>query len=114
MPIGTWINTLLSGHCKGKDDFGNRYYQARYGKKRRWVIYNGIVEASKVPPEWHGWLHYTVDQTPIENPVFKWKWVKPALPNLTGTKSAYCPKGDLRVGGKRSPVSADYQPWQSN
>src|SRR4051812_13814283 len=49
----------------GVDQFGNTYYEARdardsYGThKRRWVIYRGYADASKVPAEWHGWLHYT-------------------------------------------------------
>ena len=38
-------------------------YDAR---KRRWVIYNGYAEASKVPPDWHGWLHYTFDEPPTD------------------------------------------------
>ena len=30
-------------------------------RRKRWVIYNGVVEASRVPADWHGWLHYTND-----------------------------------------------------
>ena len=39
----------------GQDAFGNRYYEARddrdsydVGRKRRWVIYQGYADASKV------------------------------------------------------------------
>ena len=53
------------------DEFGNRYYRTKGGKidptlgfERRWVIYNGVAEASTVPPSWHGWLHHTVDVPP--------------------------------------------------
>ena len=51
--------------------FGNRYYVQRkgvgpLGVPRRWVIYRNLAEASQVPPEWHGWLHYTVDTPPTE------------------------------------------------
>ena len=31
-------------------------------RRRRWVLYRrGPVEASRVPPEWHAWLHYTTE-----------------------------------------------------
>ena len=30
------------------------------------VIFNGKIEATKVPPHWHAWLHKT-----IEDPTFK-------------------------------------------
>jgi NADH:ubiquinone oxidoreductase subunit len=40
---------------------GNVFYQTR-DSKRRWVIYNGEMEASRVSPDWHGWLHFTWDR----------------------------------------------------
>src|ERR1700674_4793473 len=55
---GTLLTTLFSGIAVGEDAFGNRYYQTK-GGIRRWVIYSGTVEASRVPPDWHGWLHHT-------------------------------------------------------
>ena len=76
--IGTRIYTALNGLQVGEDDQGNRYYVERHppeGRKRkRWVIYKGEREASRVPPEWHGWLHYTVDETPEEAPVERKPW----------------------------------------
>ena len=60
--IGTKIYTWMNGEEVGKDAEGNRYYRQKGGgkvhrdslrKERRWVIYNGVVEASRVPPEWH-------------------------------------------------------------
>ena len=59
--FGTQVWTCLYGEPVGEDEFGNRYYQNSTGK-RRWVIYNGTVEASRVPPDWHGWLHHTTDK----------------------------------------------------
>ena len=61
--LGTLVTTWVSGVRVGDDEFGNRYYATRDGK-RRWVLYNGTVEASRVPPDWHGWLHHTVDEPP--------------------------------------------------
>jgi NADH:ubiquinone oxidoreductase subunit len=46
----------------GEDDQGNTFYRSRDGK-RRWVIFNGESEASRVSPDWHGWLHHTWDET---------------------------------------------------
>ena len=58
--IGTLIYTLINGVMVGTDEFGNRYYRARkdklQGRERRWVLYRGKPEASRVPPEWHAWL----------------------------------------------------------
>ena len=38
------------------DNFGNKYYESKSNK--RWVIYNGETEASKIPSEWYLWMHY--------------------------------------------------------
>jgi NADH:ubiquinone oxidoreductase subunit len=112
--IGTKLHTLVYGRFVGRDMFGNRYYEskrARKGeKKRRWVIYQGMPEASKVPPAWHGWLHYT-----LEKPLSETKqhsWIKTHLPNLTGTAGRYLPAGHISKGGKRAAAAADYEPWK--
>ena len=55
--LGTRIHTILFGKLVGQDNFGNKYYQAKSG--RRWVIYKGEVEASKIPNEWYSWMHHT-------------------------------------------------------
>ncbi len=100
----------------GADEFGNRYYQARSaaaGKKpRRFVVYKGQPEASKVPADWHGWLHYTEDSPPPEQGYARHSWEKPHLPNLTGTDHAYRPKGHPLKGGKRAAATGDYEPWK--
>ena len=70
MTIGTRLYTWLKGERVGEDVFGNRYYRERgagaRGRPRRWVMYKGMPEASKVPPEWHAWLHWIVDTPPTE------------------------------------------------
>ena len=114
MSLGTWLYTKLYGDKVGEDAYGNVYYQAktrkRWGdKNQRWVIYNGEPEASKVPPEWHAWLHHTTDK-PIE-PSAKKVWVKPHIPNLTGTDAAYFPPGHDSQGGRREKATGDYQAW---
>ncbi len=116
MRLGTLLFTLLYGEHVGTDVFGNRYYRTRrlrrYGRERRWVVYKGSAEASKVPPEWHAWLHHTTLEPLTEAAAKKRPWQKEHLPNLTGTAYAYRPKGhDLR-GGRRQPATGDYEPWR--
>ena len=112
--IGTRLLTLFTGRHIGTDEFGNRYFQSRKavntnGKPRRWVMYKGIAEASKVPAAWHGWLHHTLD-APLEESL-KHGWQKKHIPNLTGTTGRYLPAGHISKGGVRAPATADYEPW---
>jgi NADH:ubiquinone oxidoreductase subunit len=109
--LGTWLHTKLSGNAVGTDDFGNRYFQNKDGS-RRWVIYNGTVEASRVPPDWHGWLHHTYAEPPTRAPLKARAFEQPHQPNLTGTEGAYKPGGSLSKGGARPPATGDYQAWK--
>ncbi len=113
-PLGTRLATLFTGKFIGRDEFGNRYYEQSYGhrhgnKAKRWVIYHGIAEPSKVPAHWHGWLHYTLD-APVT--ARRHSWQREHLPNLTGTVRRYLPQGHLLKGGQRAKATADYQPWK--
>ena len=76
------------------------------------MIYKGIDEASKVPAEWHRWLHYTGELPPSQRPVAHHSWEKEHVPNLTGTAYAYLPPGHVAKGGERMKASADYEPWR--
>jgi NADH:ubiquinone oxidoreductase subunit len=110
--VGTLLFTSRKGKKVGEDEQGNIYYQEKNGH-RRWVIYkNGPVEASRVPADWHGWLHYTMDQTPEALPVTIKPWEKDHLPNLTGTQAAYAPDGSARGTGKRASTASDYDAWR--
>ena len=114
MNIGTWLFTRLNGRQVGTDQAGNIYYESRKARPggtrpRRWVAYNGPVEASAVPPEWHAWLHYTVD-TPIPLAGRK-SWQKAHEANLTGTPLGYRPPGHDYEGGRRARATGDYEAW---
>jgi NADH:ubiquinone oxidoreductase subunit len=109
--VGTHLNTWFRGRLAGEDVFGNRYYHSGDGQ-RRWVIYKGISEPSKVPPEWHGWLHYTVADPPTVAPPKVKPWEKEHLPNLTGTALAYRPPGSIAAGGERARSTGDYEAWK--
>ncbi|MBI2234914.1 MAG: NADH:ubiquinone oxidoreductase subunit NDUFA12 [Micavibrio aeruginosavorus] len=116
-PVHITCVTLFGGAKKvGIDQLGNRYYRAKarpgYNRERRWVIYKGVPEASKVPPEWHGWLHYQTDTVPDSNaPSFRRTWQRPHQQNLTGTVSAWRPPGHLLAGGRRPAATGDYESW---
>lgn len=92
----------------GSDEFGNCYYQHKKNNKR-FVIYNGIAESSKVPAKWHGWLHYTNDDVPSNDGTKKYSWQKIHIPNLTGTLNAHDPKKR-----ESSQTSTNYQSWKPN
>ena len=87
--LGTRIYTLLFGKFKGTDYFGNKYYQSKSG--RRWVVYNGEVDATKIPNEWYSWMHFTPNKIEKKHDLNKYNWQKPHKPNLTGTDEAYFP-----------------------
>ena len=111
----TVFNWLNAREKVGTDVMGNSYYRGKprkgYSRERRWVIYNGEVEASRVPPEWHGWLHYQTDDVPSEDKSYRRPWQKPYEPNRTGTNAAYRPPGHRLEGGKRDKATGDYEAW---
>jgi len=107
--VGTQLFTWRKGVKVGEDAQGNVFYRSRDGK-RRWVIYNGEIEASRISPDWHGWLHHTWDETPAERPLAHKAWERPHHENLTGTPAAYLPAGSLR---RANPAERrDYEAWQ--
>jgi NADH:ubiquinone oxidoreductase subunit len=106
--LNTQIFTARNGVKVGEDIEGNIYYQTRDAKKR-WVIYNGEMQASRVAPDWHGWLHHTWDEPPTKAPLKHKPWEAPHLENLTGTEAAYAPPGSIRKG--TSVSRADYDAW---
>jgi NADH:ubiquinone oxidoreductase subunit len=111
MSLGIRLYTFFYGTCIGEDDQGNKYYHDKK-QKRRWIMYNGEVEASRIPPEWHRWLHRTSEKAPTEQPLETQAWEQPHQSNLTGTVEAYVPTGHISRGGKRKPTTGDYQSWQ--
>ena len=125
--IFTWWNgqtvslalyTARSGTYVGSDELGNKYYRAMgplidrsVGPERRWVVYNGYADASKVPPGWRGWLCHNVDVPPSEEDYKPRAWQKPHVENQTGSPDAYRPKGSQLSWGARPAATGDYVPW---
>jgi NADH:ubiquinone oxidoreductase subunit len=106
--IGTALFTKRFGSQVGTDDAGNVYYESKAG--RRWVSYKGANDAARVPPEWHSWLHHTVDTLPSDLPPTK-AWEKSWRANPTGTPLAYRPAGAIEKGGKHARATGDYEAW---
>jgi NADH:ubiquinone oxidoreductase subunit len=118
----TWWNgaswgTMLGLRGKtrvGEDHLGNIYWQGgrdTHGNPRRWVIYAGANDTSRVPPAWFAWLAHQLDTAPEQALPPPRPWQKPAMPNQTGTPLAYRPAGALEKGGRRAGATGDYEAW---
>ncbi|RPF71073.1 NADH:ubiquinone oxidoreductase subunit NDUFA12 [Aurantiacibacter spongiae] len=113
--LGTQLWSSRNGEHVGTDAQGNRYYRSRRkhgdGRERRWVIYKGANDASRVPSEWHGWLHGSYDDLPESHLPPPKIWEADYTPNATGTPGKYLPAGALERGGSRAPARGDYEAW---
>ena len=116
--VSVAFDTARNGHFVGADELGNKYYKAQgplidqsVGAERRWVVYNGYADASRVPPGWRGWLCHNSDVAPSEEDYHPREWQKPHEENLTGTAEAYRPKGSQLSWGARPAATGDYVPW---
>lgn len=113
--IGTSFSLWRKGaRLVGTDEQGNRYFEEAgrtgpNGMRRRFVVYHGVAEASRVTPDWHGWLHHTFDQPPTQAPLKRRAFEQDHVPNMTGTPLAYHPPGSLARAA--SGVPADYSAW---
>ncbi|KAI0091902.1 NDUFA12-domain-containing protein [Irpex rosettiformis] len=95
-----YIGDAKSGTFKGKDQFGNRYFENMNPEeeipgRHRWVDFaQHDYNATQVPPEWHAWLSHIRKDAPQEDAVvqrFTPPWKAPYIENLTGTRGAYKP-----------------------
>ncbi len=114
--LNTRFYTARHGELVGHDEFGNAYYRKpgidpALGFERRWVIYNGVAEASMTPPGWNGWLHHTVDTPPTEETYQPREWELPHIGNPTGTPDAIVPKGSTIGLNRRQASTGDYEAW---
>lgn len=115
MNISTIFYTWIYGNKVGSDEFQNVYYCNSKDfddkKAKRWVIFSGEIEASKIPSHWHAWLHKTIDIPPI-NYENKYSWQKKHQPNLTGTSEAYYPNSHPLSKHKDKKENSDYDAWK--
>ncbi len=103
--LGTKLKTTLFGKLVGSDSSGNKYYESKDGK--RWVIYNGEVDASKIPNEWYSWIHFTNNRIENNHDLDKYDWQKPHQSNQTGTANSYHPNKN------NEEIKKKYTTWKS-
>ena len=119
----TWWNGATMGHdgsaCAARRGSARMRWATSIGRAgsdtagnpRRWVIYNGSNDASRVPPEWFG-VAASPDRRRARRALPpRAAWQKPAVPNMTGTALAYRPSGALEKGGRRAAATGDYEAW---
>ncbi len=95
------------GKLVGRDESGNKYYENRK-KDKRWVVYKGEINASKITSDWHSWIHHTSNIKPVEKNYNKYPWQKPHLENKTGTNELYKPN---KIS-KKSKDFKKYETWK--
>ena len=115
MSLGTLLYTWFFGNFVGSDELSNKYYcnSTNFHDKnsKRWVIFNGKVEASKIPPHWHAWLHKSIELPPLEYK-HKYKWQQDHQENKTGSKDAYFPSSHpLSKTYNFDQPKKDYESW---
>ncbi len=115
--LGTLWSIFTHGRFVAQDVYGNRYFEAKTakgsydGRKRRWVTYKGFAEPTKIPPEWHAWMHYMTDTLPGHQLQPARGWAQAPRPNMTGTPEAWQPQGALSSTSPRAKTTADYNAW---
>ena len=116
MSLGTTLYTWIYGNLVGCDDYKNKYYCN--SKKfddlgaKRWVIFDGEIEASKVPSHWHAWLHKSIDIPPL-NYTNKYSWQKIHEQNMTGSNKAYYPDSHpLSTSNNKKSIRTEYESWK--
>lgn len=110
--VGTSLFTRRFGGEAGRDEFGNVYFQQKKNGSRRWVIYSGSNDGSRIPPGWQAWLRGTIDDLPEKALPPRRAFEQAPVPNVTGTPQAYRPAGALGSGVKRAASTGDYQAWK--
>ncbi|XP_031557980.1 NADH dehydrogenase [ubiquinone] 1 alpha subcomplex subunit 12-like [Actinia tenebrosa] len=94
--------TARVGTCVGEDKYGNKYYENDwyFFSRNRWVVYPyaGRLEydGSQILPEWHRWMHYMTDETPVQSKPVQRKFLMDHERNYTGTKREYVPYSTTR------------------
>ena len=104
--LGTFLYTIFFGKLVGRDEFGNKYYQNRKGK--RWVIYKGEINASKITSDWFSWIHNISNNIPVDSEKKKFPWQKPHKDNKTGTEDSFKPNEISRNNKKFKK----YESWK--
>ena len=79
---------------------------------RRWVIYKNLAEASQIPPEWHGWMHYLVDTPPTEEDYTPAALAEAAPHEHDRHAAGLSPLRQHPGHRQAAAATGDYKPWQ--
>ncbi|MCY7338656.1 MAG: NADH:ubiquinone oxidoreductase subunit NDUFA12 [Sphingomonas bacterium] len=109
---GTTIFSRRNGEEVGRDDSGNIYFKHRKDAARRWVMYTGNNDSSRIPPGWNAWLRGTIDGLPDAALPQRRAFELPPQANVTGSPDAYRPSGSLGGARVRPAATGDYQAWK--
>ena len=114
--LGALFDIKRRSSLIGQDEYGNVYYEERKAvsgfHNKRYVIYKGLAEPSKVPASWHGWLHHAVELPPTEAPLDRQGFEIDHTPNMTGTPWATRPKNSLKNTSSMAEVTDTYEAWK--
>ena len=66
------VNRILLNFCQkiGEDEFGNKYYQNKNGKRLLFIMALLNLQNSN---DLHSWLHYYNDKIPHETEKYSWQ-----------------------------------------
>ncbi len=107
--LGTKLFTFIRGKQVGTDNENNKFYVHKKNSQKRWIIYNGLMDASRIPAEWHDWLHHRTDEIPNESDK-KLNWYKMHKENSTGTNESYSPNASKDK--EPAILKKNYKPWR--
>ncbi len=105
----TLIEHGPGGELVGVDYNGNRYFEKKGAQigRDRWVVYGDGADwvhqnPSKVPPEWHAWLHFVSDANPANHEFQPPIYALEGKVQPTMTSGRYMPKGSWENPNRRS------------
>ncbi len=92
--IGILIYSFLYGKKIGQDKSGNKFYVHKNNKiKKKWVLYNKIVDPTSLMVTWQLWLTNKKHEIPDALSSSRdYVWQKERMPNHSGTIDSYHPK----------------------
>ena len=111
--IGTLLYSFFFGIKVGEDKSGNRFFRHKKNKKKRWVLYNKIVEPTNLEVKWQVWLTDINNHVEPVQIVKEFKWQKKIEANKTGTALSYHPRKNIKnniIVKKNKNIKATWDP----
>ena len=110
--LGTLIYSFFYGKKVGEDKNGNKFYIHKFNFKRKWVIYNKVVDPTSLKVAWQLWLTNNKKEVPSDindNKIYMWQ--KEKVPNYSGTKNSYHPKKYKNLSQKNKKSKSLKEIW---